>query len=93
MRFVVNLARELTYKLSSGPFEDEVGQALILAAKIVGVCTVAGVIAGALVGIRAGRTGESAVIMAIVFAVVLGSLGIICGAIVVAAALRGRSTR
>ena len=90
MRFVFNLVRELTHKLSSGPFEDAVGQALILAAKIVGVCTVAGVIAGALVGIRAGRTGESAVIMAIVFALVLGSLGIMCGALVVAAALRRR---
>ena len=90
MRFVFNLVRELTQKLSSGPFEDEVGQALILAAKIVGVCAVTGLIAGALVGIRAGRTGESAVIMAIVFALVLGSLGIMCGALVVAAALRRR---
>ena len=87
---MVNLVRDLIRKLSGGPLEDEVGQALILAAKIVSVCTVAGVIGGALVGIRAGRTGESAVIMAIVFAIVLGSLGIMCGAIVVTAVLRRR---
>ena len=88
MRFIVHLVKELIHKLSSGPFEDEAGQALILAAKIVAVCTVTGVIDGALVGIRAGRTGESVLIMAIVFAVVLGSLGTMLGAIVVAAALR-----
>ena len=93
MRFVVNLARELIHKLHSGPFEDEVGQALISAAKIVAACTVTGVIGGAWVGLRAGRTGESVVIMAIVFSVFLGTLGIILGAIVVAAALLRWRTR
>ena len=90
MRFVFNVVGELIRKLSGGPLEDDVGQALVMAAKIVAVCTVAGVIAGALVGFRSGRTGESAFIMAIVLAIVLGSLGVLCGALVVASALRSR---